>query len=70
MDKFFRTEIIEEYKKKHNLSNAEFCKICNISQSTLNRVISHDKNLPLRYAINIIKTLNITLSEFIIQNKK
>lgn len=70
MEKFFNTEIIDEYKLKHNLSSTDFCKICNISQSTYNRIMSHDKNLPLRFVINVVNTLNIKLSEFIIQTKK
>ena len=35
------TKLIEEYIKSNNLSKTEFCKQCNISYSTLMRILNN-----------------------------
>jgi len=67
MEEFFNLKLIDSYKSHHNLSTSAFCKLCKISPSTYKRIINHDLNLPLRFAVRVVETLNITLSEFIIK---
>ena len=42
MEKYLNTEKIEKYLKDNKLTKKEFCKKCNISVSTLNRMYKSD----------------------------
>lgn len=38
MKNTIKTELIESFIKDNNLSKSKFCKMCKISQSTLNKI--------------------------------
>lgn len=38
----FKPEVFVRFMKAHNLSKREFCKLCNIGFSTLNKILTGD----------------------------
>ncbi len=52
-NEFLRTEAIEEYLKDKKMSKAEFCKRCNMSVPTLNKVINGRLNVRISVIFNI-----------------
>ena len=52
-----KTELIENYRKEHNLSKTAFCKLCKIGIQTLNKIMRDDYNnvIPMIKIAGIIK---------------
>ena len=46
-------QIIENYLKQHNLTKTKFCKICNISLSTFNRLMNNNTKVSAKAIYNI-----------------
>ena len=44
MKNTIKTELIENFIKENNLSKRKFCKMCKISQSTLNKIMTNSEN--------------------------
>ena len=44
MKNTIKTELIENFIKDNNLSKSKFCKMCKISQSTLNKIMTNSEN--------------------------
>ena len=65
MIKFYKTHLIEAFKKQNNLSTTAFCKLCNICLSTYKRIFSQNGKISARYIVRIIKVLKISLDSFL-----
>lgn len=59
--------IILNYINEHNLSKKEFAKLCNISRTTLYKLLNNDANITLCTIIRIAKATNISISSFVKQ---
>ena len=58
-----KTELIENFIKENNLSKSKFCKMCKISQSTLNKIITNNENFRIIALFKIARVLKIQVFE-------
>ena len=61
----FNYEIIIEYMNKNNLSKTQFCKQCNISIYTLNKMLNGNLNINSLLGLKVCKLLNIKFNDLI-----
>ena len=54
-----KTEIIEEYRAKNELSKSAFCRICKIPFRTYGKIMNGDYNFDVRALLRISKVLKI-----------
>ena len=59
-----KTELIEKYIQNNNLSKTKFCQMCEISPSTLKRIMSNS-NFRLNALFKIAKVLNVAVYEMV-----
>ncbi len=60
-NEYFNKEILEDYLKKHNLTKKQFAKRCEISISTLNRLLSGKiGNLRMNTIVKLLKCLKVS----------
>ena len=59
MKNTIKTELIENFIKENNLSKSKFCKMCKISQSTLNKIITNNENFRIIALFKIARVLKI-----------
>ena len=66
------TQIIKEYIKEHNLTTKELSKICNLSYSTMLKIINGNSKCRFESYIKISQSLDIRISKLIhyVKNKK
>lgn len=62
MNRYVKTEKIEEYIKENNLTKREFCKLCKISPSTLNKILKTE-NFNLLSLFKITRVMNINFCD-------
>ena len=62
-EKYFKTELIENYIKENKISKIEFCKRCKLSIGTLNKVLSNQLNFKLNAIFKIARVLNIEIKD-------
>lgn len=63
MNKFIKVDLIKSYLSANNLTNAEFCKLCNISASSLERILDDNLKVDLHDIFNISRVLGVSLYE-------
>ena len=63
MKDLIKTEVIEQFLNENNLSKAKFCKMCNISATTLNKILSNNTNFNLIALFRIAKVLNLKVCQ-------
>ena len=68
MKNTIKTELIENFIKENNLSKSKFCKMCKISQSTLNKIMTNSENLRIVALFKIARVLKIKVYQMF--NKK
>lgn len=59
MKNTIKTELIENFVKENNLSKSKFCKMCKISQSTLNKIMTNSENFRIIALFKIARVLKI-----------
>ncbi|MBQ7466444.1 MAG: helix-turn-helix transcriptional regulator [Clostridia bacterium] len=59
-----KIHFIYDYMEKNHLSKRQFCKICNISYSTLYRILNHGR-LKATTLIRLVTILGITANQFL-----
>ena len=59
MKNTIKVELIENFIKDNNLSKSKFCKMCKISQSTLNKIITNNENFRIIALFKIARVLKI-----------
>ena len=60
----WQTEInVENFIKENNLSKSKFCKMCKISQSTLNKIMTNSENFRIIALFKIARVLKIQVFE-------
>ena len=65
MKNIIKTELIENFIKENNLSKSKFCKICKISQSTLNKIMTNSENLRIVALFKIARVLKIQVYQML-----
>lgn len=65
MNNAVNTKMIYDYIKDNNLSKTEFCKLCKIGVSTLNRIMTNN-NFNLISIFRIAKTMRVKVCELFI----
>ncbi len=63
MKNTIKTELIENFIKDNSLSKSKFCKLCKISQSTLNKIMTNSENFRIIALFKIAKVLKIQVFE-------
>ena len=63
MKNTIKTELIETFIKDNNLSKSKFCKMCKISQSTLNKIMTNNENFRIIALFKIARFLKIQVFE-------
>ena len=58
-----KTEMIEAYMQENNLSKTKFCKMCKISPSTLNKIMSNDGNFGIIALFKIARVLGVHIHQ-------
>ena len=59
MKNTIKTVLIENFIKDNNLSKSKFCKMCKISQSTLNKIMTNSENFRIIALFKIARVLKI-----------
>jgi len=59
-----RAKTVENYIKEKQLTKKEFCKICKISITTLNRILNNDETVKLFPILKIIDATELRLEDF------
>ena len=59
MKNTIKTEIIEKYINENKLSKTKFCKICKISPSTLNKIMTNDDNFGIIALFKIARVIKV-----------
>ena len=54
-----KSELIENFIKDNNLSKNKFCKMCKISQSTLDKIMTNSENFRIIALFKIARVLKI-----------
>ena len=63
MKNTIKTELIENFIKDNSLSKSKFCKLCKISQSTLNKIMTNSENFRIIALFKIARVLKIQVFE-------
>lgn len=63
MKNTIKTELIENFIKENNLFKSKFCKMCKISQSTLNKIMTNSENFRIIALFKIARVLKIQVFE-------
>ena len=61
MKNTIKTELIENFIKDNSLSKSKFCKLCKISQSTLNKIMTNSENFRIIALFKIARVLKIQI---------
>lgn len=59
MKNTIKTEIIEKYMNENKLSKTKFCKMCKISPSTLNKIMTNDDNFGIIALFKIARVIEV-----------
>ena len=54
-----KTELIENFLQENDLSKRQFCKLCNIHYSTLQKILSNDFNFAITALFKISRVIKI-----------
>ena len=57
MKNTIKTEIIENFMLENKISKSKFCKMCKISLSTLNKIMTNDDNFGIIELFKIARVL-------------
>ena len=63
MKNTIKTKLIENFIKENNLSKSKFCKMCKISQITLNKITTNSENFKIIVLFKIARVLKIQVFE-------
>lgn len=65
MKNTIKTEIIEKYIIKNKLSKTKFCKMCKISPSTLNKIMTNDDNFGIIALFKIARVIKVQVYQML-----
>lgn len=54
-----KTEIIENFMVENKISKTKFCKMCKISPSTLNKIMTNDDNFGIIALFKIARVIKV-----------
>lgn len=57
--------MLADYMSKHNLSKTAFCKLCDISPSTLARIFAHNPNILSITFFKIAKAMDVMMQDLV-----
>ncbi|MBO5102878.1 MAG: helix-turn-helix domain-containing protein [Clostridia bacterium] len=60
-----RSELILSYMQENKLNKGEFCKLCDISMISLNKLLHNDFKINTEVVLKVIKVLGITMDDFL-----
>ena len=63
MKNTIKIEIIEKFMIKNKISKTTFCKMCKISPSTLNKIITKDNNFRINALFKIARVIKIQVHQ-------
>lgn len=59
MNQTFNTKLIKNYMRENNLSKKSFCKVCNISPLTLDKILNQKTNIRILAIFKIARALQV-----------
>ena len=59
MKNMIKVEIIEKFMLENNISKTKFCKMCKISPSTLNKIMTNDDNFGIIALFKIARVIKV-----------
>ena len=59
MKNTIKTEIIENFMLENQISKTKFCKMCKISPSTLNKIMTNDDNFGIIALFKIARVIKV-----------
>lgn len=59
------TELIENYRKEHNLTIKEFCKKCGITQTSYYKLMRNELNIRITTYVKILNAMNVYSDEML-----
>lgn len=63
--KIIKIELIDEFMENNKMSKSKFCKVCKISLSSLNKLMTNSLNISVVVLFKIAKILNIEVYQLI-----
>lgn len=61
--RIIKTDLIKNYLKEENISKTKFCKLCKISVTTLNKILSNKENFRIIALFKIAKQIKLQVFE-------
>ncbi len=65
MEKRFKIEVLEDYRKNKGLSKTKFCKLCGVSYSVYKRLENQDLNIRTISFIKIVDFLGVKCRDLV-----
>ena len=63
MQKYYKTELIENFRKENKLSVIQFCRLCKISQDLYYKVINQQLKCRASSIFKIARVINVSMSD-------
>lgn len=67
METKINTKLIENYMYDNNLSKKEFCKLCELSQAILRKILRNQKNYRITALFKVAKLLKAHICDLFIK---
>ena len=64
-----KTELIAQFLKQNKLSKSHFCKMCNISPVTFDKIMANQTNFGIVALFKIARVLGVHISKLVNQDK-
>ena len=61
--KYYKTELIENFRKQNNLTVIKFCKLCKIYEGSYYKIINQQLKCRASVIFKIARAMNIHMSE-------
>ena len=65
MKNTIKTEIIENFMLENKISKTKFCKMCKISPSTLNKIMTNDDNFGIIALFKIARVIKVQVYQML-----
>lgn len=59
MNKYIKVEVIKQYMREHHLTHTAFCKKCNISYATLQKILNDDIHIRTNSLLKVALAMNV-----------
>ena len=63
MNKYYRTDLIKQFRKENKLTIKRFCRMCKISSYTYYKIINQELDCKITNLFRVAQAMNLSMSE-------